>query len=60
MRVLATPDQVCQCGHVKAVHAWLRSDDAAADTPMVEFKGCGYGDFACGCMNYSEVTNAVE
>ncbi len=51
-KVLATPNDVCSCGHLKIYHAWLRAEDAPTDSPAVTFGSCDRQ--GCECSDYSE------
>lgn len=50
MQVIATPDDICQCGHKKTYHVWLRSEHQSVDEPLVKLASCGFAE--CGCTDY--------
>lgn len=60
-KVLATPNDVCACGHMKIYHGWLRKEDDPPDSPVVTFANCGY--VGCYCPVYEEpcvISNVVS
>lgn len=48
-RVLATPADVCKCGHLKIFHAWLNQHHEPGEE-IVLFERCS----ECACANYTQ------
>ncbi len=58
MRIIATPEDVCCCGHVKNFHVWLKHGELEPGESVVTIASCGHGD--CACAEYRGPKRADE